>query len=55
MLGGVGSSQRRPDMSQYKYLIIGAGMTADAAVQGIRELDAEGSIALIGDDRDPPR
>jgi 3-phenylpropionate/trans-cinnamate dioxygenase ferredoxin reductase component len=41
-------------MNDYKYLIVGAGMTADAAVQGIRELDSKGSIALIGDDRDPP-
>ena len=41
-------------MTHYKYLIIGSGMTADAAVQGIRELDPKGSIALIGDDRDPP-
>jgi NAD(P)H-nitrite reductase large subunit len=29
-------------------------MTADAAVQGIRELDPNGSLALIGEDRDPP-
>ncbi len=41
-------------MTHYKYLIIGAGMTADAAVQGIRELDPKGSIALIGEDHDPP-
>jgi len=41
-------------MTHYKYLIIGAGMTADAAVQGIRELDPKGSIALIGDDSNPP-
>jgi len=41
-------------MTHFKYLIIGAGMTADAAVRGIRELDPKGSIALIGDDRDPP-
>ena len=41
-------------MTHFKYLIIGAGMTADAAVQGIRELDPKGSITLIGDDRDPP-
>jgi NADPH-dependent 2,4-dienoyl-CoA reductase/sulfur reductase-like enzyme len=41
-------------MTHFKYLIIGAGMTADAAVQGIRELDPKGSIALIGDDLDPP-
>jgi NADPH-dependent 2,4-dienoyl-CoA reductase/sulfur reductase-like enzyme len=41
-------------MDQYDYLIIGTGMTADAAVQGIRELDTKGSIALIGDDPNPP-
>jgi len=41
-------------MTDFKYLIIGAGMAADAAVQGIRELDPKGSIALIGNDRDPP-
>jgi 3-phenylpropionate/trans-cinnamate dioxygenase ferredoxin reductase component len=41
-------------MKQYKYLVIGAGMTADAAARGIRELDPNGSIALIGDDPDPP-
>ena len=41
-------------MAHFKYLIIGAGMTADAAVQGIRELDPKGNIALIGDDLDPP-
>ncbi len=41
-------------MKSYKYLIIGAGMTADAAVRGIRELDAGGSIGLIGIENDPP-
>ncbi|MGD0003141.1 MAG: FAD-dependent oxidoreductase [Anaerolineaceae bacterium] len=41
-------------MKSYKYLIIGAGMTADAAVRGIRELDADGSIGLIGMENDPP-
>jgi NADPH-dependent 2,4-dienoyl-CoA reductase/sulfur reductase-like enzyme len=41
-------------MNQFKYLIIGAGMTADSAVQGIRELDSKGSIALIGDDPNSP-
>ena len=41
-------------MTHYKYLIIGAGMTADAAVKGIRELDPNGSIALIGNDPNPP-
>jgi 3-phenylpropionate/trans-cinnamate dioxygenase ferredoxin reductase component len=37
-----------------KYLIIGGGMTADAAVRGIREQDADGSIVLIGDEPHPP-
>jgi 3-phenylpropionate/trans-cinnamate dioxygenase ferredoxin reductase subunit len=41
-------------MAKYKYLIIGAGMTADAAVRGIRELDHDGEIGLIGDDPNPP-
>jgi 3-phenylpropionate/trans-cinnamate dioxygenase ferredoxin reductase component len=38
----------------YRYLIIGGGMTADAAVRGIRELDSSGSIGLVGAEQDPP-
>jgi NADPH-dependent 2,4-dienoyl-CoA reductase/sulfur reductase-like enzyme len=41
-------------MSHYPYLIIGGGMTADAAVRGIRELDAKSPIGLIGAENDPP-
>ncbi len=41
-------------MPHYKYLIIGGGMAADAAVRGIRDVDAEGSIGLIGAEADPP-
>jgi 3-phenylpropionate/trans-cinnamate dioxygenase ferredoxin reductase subunit len=41
-------------MTHYKYLIIGGGMTGDAATQGIRELDPEGTIGLIGAEHDPP-
>ncbi len=41
-------------MPHYPYLIIGGGMTADAAVRGIRELDANGAIGLIGAEPDPP-
>lgn len=41
-------------MPNFKYLIIGGGMTADAAVQGIREVDANGSIGLISAETDPP-
>jgi len=41
-------------MTNFKYLIVGGGMTADAAVQGIREVDSTGSIALISAEADPP-
>ena len=41
-------------MAKYKYLIIGAGMAADAAVRGIRELDQDGKIGLIGSEAIPP-
>ena len=41
-------------MPKFKYLIIGGGMTADAAVQGIREIDSGGSIGLISMESDPP-
>lgn len=35
-------------MNHYPYIIIGAGMTAAAAVRGIREVDSEGAIAVLG-------
>ena len=41
-------------MAHYPYLIIGGGMAADAAVRGIRELDADRPIGLIGEEADPP-
>ena len=41
-------------MFSYKYLIIGGGMTADAAVRGIRALDQQGTIGMIGKESDPP-
>jgi 3-phenylpropionate/trans-cinnamate dioxygenase ferredoxin reductase subunit len=41
-------------MPAFKYFIIGGGMTADAAVQGIREIDSNGSIGLISMESDPP-
>jgi NADPH-dependent 2,4-dienoyl-CoA reductase/sulfur reductase-like enzyme len=37
-----------------KYLIVGGGMTADAAVKGIREHDVDGSIVLVGAEPHPP-
>ena len=41
-------------MQHYPYLIIGGGMTADAAVRGIRELDTKSAVGLIGAETDPP-
>ena len=35
-------------MARYDYLIVGGGMTADAAAHGIREEDPRGSIAIVG-------
>jgi 3-phenylpropionate/trans-cinnamate dioxygenase ferredoxin reductase component len=41
-------------MKHYRYLIIGGGMTAAAALEGIREVDAVGSIGLLTTDSQPP-
>jgi NADPH-dependent 2,4-dienoyl-CoA reductase/sulfur reductase-like enzyme len=41
-------------MPNYNYLIIGGGMTADSAVNGIREIDPEGSIGILTSEPDPP-
>jgi 3-phenylpropionate/trans-cinnamate dioxygenase ferredoxin reductase subunit len=41
-------------MPDYNYLIIGGGMTADAAVKGIRSVDAAGSIGIIASEAHPP-
>lgn len=41
-------------MQTYRYLIVGGGLAADAAVRGIRELDAEGSIGLLSAETNPP-
>jgi NADPH-dependent 2,4-dienoyl-CoA reductase/sulfur reductase-like enzyme len=41
-------------MKHYRYLIVGGGLTGDAAVRGIRELDTEGSIGMISKESDPP-
>ena len=41
-------------MHTTRYLIVGGGMTGDAAAKSIREHDADGSITLVGDDPQPP-
>jgi 3-phenylpropionate/trans-cinnamate dioxygenase ferredoxin reductase subunit len=41
-------------MANYKYLIIGGGLTGDAAARGIRAVDPQGSIGLFTGEPDPP-
>ena len=41
-------------MNTTRYLIVGGGMTADAAAKGIRRHDADGGIVLVGSEQHPP-
>ena len=41
-------------MTNYQYLIIGCGMTAAAAVDGIRKVDPTGGIGMISTEPDAP-
>jgi 3-phenylpropionate/trans-cinnamate dioxygenase ferredoxin reductase component len=41
-------------MTNYDYLIIGGGMTAAAAVDGIRKVDPNGGIGMISTETDAP-
>lgn len=41
-------------MTHYKYLIVGGGMAAEAAIRGIRSIDRQGSLALLSSERHPP-
>lgn len=41
-------------MKHCKYLIVGGGMTADAAVRGIRKIDQSGTIVMICEEPHPP-
>ena len=51
---GVPQSVRRKETARYTYVIVGGGMSADAAVRSIRSLDSDGSIALFSLEPDPP-
>lgn len=42
------------EMAHFRYLIVGGGMAADAAVNGIRSVDSEGTIGLISEESHPP-
>jgi NADPH-dependent 2,4-dienoyl-CoA reductase/sulfur reductase-like enzyme len=41
-------------MNTTRYLIVGGGLTGDAACKGIREIDSEGSIMLVGEEQHAP-
>jgi len=41
-------------MAHYRYLIVGGGMTADAAARGIRSVDEGGSVGLVAAEEHPP-
>jgi 3-phenylpropionate/trans-cinnamate dioxygenase ferredoxin reductase component len=41
-------------MHSYRYLVVGGGMTGDAVCNGIRDVDPDGSIGLIGEEESPP-
>ena len=41
-------------MTSYDYLIAGAGVAAASAVKGIRAVDRDGSIGILGAETDPP-
>jgi NADPH-dependent 2,4-dienoyl-CoA reductase/sulfur reductase-like enzyme len=41
-------------VARFEYLVIGGGMTADAAVRGIRKEDPSGTIGLVGDEQHAP-
>jgi len=45
---------RNVAVKHYKYLIVGGGLAGDAAVQGIRELDKDGSIGVFSMELNPP-
>lgn len=41
-------------MTRFNYLVVGGGMTADSATQGIRSLDGNGTIGMITGEPVPP-
>ena len=41
-------------MNTTRYLIVGGGLTADAACKGIRDMDPDGTIVLVSEEPHPP-
>jgi 3-phenylpropionate/trans-cinnamate dioxygenase ferredoxin reductase subunit len=52
--GKLSERKEQQTMTNYQYLIIGGGMTAAAAADGIREVDSTGGIGLISAEPDAP-
>jgi NADPH-dependent 2,4-dienoyl-CoA reductase/sulfur reductase-like enzyme len=40
--------------NEYRYLVVGGGMTGDAVCEGIRSIDADGPVGLVGEEHNPP-
>src|SRR3954470_24799435 len=45
---------RVESMPDYTYLVVGGGMTGDAACRGIRDHDFEGSVGVVGEEPHAP-
>ncbi len=41
-------------MERFDYLIVGGGLAAASAVDGVRSIDADGTIGLLTEEEDPP-
>ena len=48
------SEESETAMQTTRYLIVGGGLTADAACKGIREVDSVGRITVVGEEAYPP-
>ncbi len=48
------SEAREVTMVSYRYLVVGGGMTGDAVCRGIRDVDENGTIGLVGEEPVPP-
>lgn len=52
--GRPGASEGEGMSERYDYLIVGGGLAAASAVEGIRDRDLEGSILLLSEEEIPP-
>lgn len=41
-------------MERFEYVVVGGGLAAASAVEGIREVDEEGAVALLSEESEPP-